>query len=240
MNGEGACAGCECPEPDTDYDDESPTAAPTGVHPELSLTDFDDCVFFDSMTYGTIDGRAGDDVVDVEFMHGGFSKIYGGAGRDELNVHSMIGVDYQTASIDGGAGDDAIFVGYGLGGDDNKKAVNQILGGDGSDKITANYLKYTFVGGGNGDDQIHVGIAGDHNKIYGDAESLNDDYSDYFATEGDDPGHDSIRVDFNPGYGNKLYGDGGDPCENQRFRGDFNRAAPRRPSRNHLHPRGPS
>ena len=138
----------------------------------------------------TLRGDAGDDTLfggagnDVLVGGGGNNVLFGGAGDDRLYV------DTQTASLDGGAGNDTVYARYSGGvtldlsasielfngsvGSDTVTAVNassavELIGGDGNDSLTggayADSLRgdngNDWLGGGDGNDTLTGGGGND-------------------------------------------------------------------------------
>lgn len=190
----------------------------------LTLTDYDDCVFLGEANV-TIHGNGGDDVIDVGLLTGG--GVYGGDGDDEINIENLSG-EYMT--VDGGDGDDSVYVGYAIVNPHLYSAgINQVLLGAGNDKFTTNYMSALSVGGGGGDDCFHAHVLGSRGWISGDVVSFNSgglhEYAEAIADgppwNTGDAGDDTIRVGFLAHENGGISGNDGDDTIEINFAGDM-------------------
>jgi len=145
----------------------------------------------------TLRGDAGDDTLyggdgnDVLVGGGGNNVLFGGAGDDRLYV------DTQTASLDGGDGNDTVYARYSSGVTLDLSASIELFNGSvGSDAVTAvNASSAVELIGGDGDDSLTGGAY---------ADSLRGDNGDDWLDGGD--GNDTLAG----GNGNDwLLGGGG-------------------------------
>jgi Ca2+-binding RTX toxin-like protein len=135
----------------------------------------------------TVNGRAGDDILDVkaeiEFDSApdasyATNVVFGGGGDDQIKAEAtgdFSGADsYSTNRIDGGAGDDTIEAMARVRSNGGFHALNDIEGGSGNDTIVArassnsndsSEIAENIIAGGDGNDRIEVHTNGSFGSV---------------------------------------------------------------------------
>ena len=153
--------------------------------------------------WGECERKIGDDVTEFipEAMATGKQVINAGNGNDRIWVGYF--TDGMGHTLNGGAGDDWIYVLAGGEGAQNNSILN---GEEGNDRLDA-CGSWHRLNGGSGEDQIYIG--GYENTVHGgeDDDIISNYYGDGNTLYGDG-GDDSIDSGY--GEGNKVYGGDGD------------------------------
>lgn len=97
----------------------------------------------------SLNGGDGDDGISIDFLSAGSVVVSGGNGNDEMEVGFLYAAGRDAGRLDGGAGDDRIFV-QGLHG-------ASIDSGGGNDVIRVGSAVDSVIDGGDGDNEISVG-----------------------------------------------------------------------------------
>ncbi len=141
---------------------------------QITGTDGDD-IIEPEYRYDTIDAGAGNDYIDVGYAVGAPIEVYGGAGDDVID-----GSEANSAVLEGGSGDDVIYIADGA--VQGTAFSITVDGGDGDDTLIyaatesdiISSKQDLFISGGEGVDQFEITVhEGAYNVDSGDPDGSN-------------------------------------------------------------------